>query len=143
MAMTKPLSMRLYNLLRSEFEHSSQNLKRFANKRNYLKNHNRIIKAGGELYIGFIDDIGLLNGAKLVRVACGQFDKYAYTGIKHAEDVTEWFMSEYQNKGMCAYTDMRHVWNIKDGHVGTTRFCIHCGHKETKRSEMVEKTWWE
>lgn len=148
MKLTKSLSIRLYELLKSEFTHSSANLKKFASKKSYLKNHNRILKGSdGELYIGINDD-GWLTGARLNSVICGDFKTWAFADktIACCEDVTEWFINEYKEKGMCAYTDWRHEWDTieheqtKDG---TTRKCIHCGKEETLHSKMVRKTWWE
>lgn len=149
MAMTKSLSRKLYELLKSEFPNSSENLAKFAKKRDYMKNHNRILKdSDGELYIGINDD-GWLTGAKLMRIACGDFQTWAFASkeTSSCEDVTEWFISEYSEKGMCAYTDMRHSWiqgvhdkDLKDGEVRT---CEYCGKTEVLHSEMVRKIWWQ
>lgn len=144
--MKKSLPIQLYETLRSEFEHSSKNLRKFAGKRDYLKDYNRILKADDILYIGYIDDIGLLCGNRLLQVACANFDTFSYTGIKQVEDVTEWFIKEYKEKGMCAYNDWRHEWdkNEIDSKLpdGAVRKCLHCGKVETLHSKMVRKTWW-
>lgn len=149
MAMTKSLSIRLYELLKSEFPNSSQNLAKFARKRDFMKNHNCILKSSdGELYIGINDD-GWLTGAKLISIACGDFQTWAFATKETAncEDVTEWFINEYSKKGMCAYTDMRHTWHqgahdeeLEDG---DKRTCEHCGKTETLHSKMVRKIWWQ
>ena len=144
----KSLSLRLHDLLKSSFENSSENLARFARRRDYMKNHNRILKSdNGKLYIGINDD-GWLTGAELNRVVCGDFKTWAFADVtvRNCEDVTEWFIEEYKAKGMCAYTDMHHEWledhddNSPDG---TTRTCIYCGKVETLKSKMVRKIWWE
>lgn len=144
--MEKKLSVRLHELLKSNFDHSSENLAKFARKKDYMKNYYRIIKVSDELFIGWIDDTGLLNGAKILRVAGGNFDTFAYTGITESEDATEWFMSEYKSKGMCAYAgDWRHDWNVDENpqlQDGTVRTCVHCGKEEKLESKMVRKTWW-
>lgn len=146
---TKSLSIRLHELLTSEFPNSSKNLSKFARKRDYMKNHNRILKdSAGVLYIGINDD-GWITGAELMRVACGDFQTWAFASKETAkcEDVTEWFIKEYSGKGMCAYTDMRHSWN-KDNDEdrlddGSTRACKYCNKRETLHSKMVRKTWWQ
>lgn len=147
MKLERKLSVRLHDLLKSEFENSSQNLKRFARKRNYMKDQYRILKHDDILYIGMKDDNRLTVGAKLLRVACGVFDTYAFMGIDDAEDVTEWFISEYKAKGMCAYADMRHDWHQgahdEDLDDGDKRQCSHCGKVEVLHSRMVRKIWWE
>lgn len=144
----KSLSIKLWELLKSEFTHSSANLKKFASKRDYMKHHNRILKSeSGELYIGINND-GWLTGAQLNRVACGDFKTWAFAtkDVANCKDVTAWFIANYSKKGMCAYTDMRHVWDnetlaskLEDGSI---RICIHCGKTESLKSEMVRKTWW-
>lgn len=145
--MEKSLSIKLRNLLLSEFPNSSQNLAKFARKKDYSKNHYRILKdENGTLYIG-IQDEPWLHGAELLRVACGDFKCWAFPIIEPCEDVTKWFIGEYKEKGMCAYTDMRHEWDIKepdrDLGAGSTRMCIHCGKMEMMKATMVRKTWWE
>lgn len=144
--MEKKLSVKLHELLKSKFTHSSENLAKFARKKSYMKNHYRILKVGDELFIGWIDDIGLLNGAKVLRVSCGNFDTFAYTGITKSEDVTEWFMDEYRKKGMCAYAgDWRHDWDVEENLLmedGSIRTCVHCGKEEKLESKMVRKMWW-
>lgn len=148
MSMTKPLPIRLYELLRSEFEHSSKNLRAFARSRKYtdLKYHYRIYKdKHGELHFGFIDDF-MFCGRKLIRLASGDKQTFAYR-IDSPVDVTEWFISEYKEKGMCAYAgDWRHEfgegWD-SDGEDGSTRTCKHCNKTETLHSKMVRKTWWQ
>lgn len=146
--MEKSLSIRLYNLLLSEFPNSSQNLAKFARSKKYkeLKNHYRIYRSGDDLFIAYQSDNGLLCGAKLTRVACGYFETFAFP-VRDVKDVTAWFIDEYQQKGMCSYTDMRHEWDqwshdedLKDGE---TRTCFHCGKSETLKSKMLRKTWWE
>lgn len=146
--MEKPLSIKLHKLLLSELPNSSQNLARFARTKKYkeLKQHYRIWKSeDGELYIAYKSDNTLICGLKLIRAACGNFDTFAFPVI--AEDVTEWFMREYKKKGMCAYTDMRHEWDIKEPDKclsdESKRVCIHCGKVEILKSKMVRKTWWE
>jgi hypothetical protein len=148
MAMTKSLSIRLYELLKSEFPNSSPNLAKFARGKKYtdLKNYYRMYRSeSGDLHLGFIDDKNCFCGKKLIRLACGEFQTFAYS-ILNPVDVTEWFISEYSQKGMCTYTDMRHDW-IEDvdnaAPDGTTRTCRFCGTTETLRSKMVRKTWWE
>lgn len=147
--LTKSLSVQLHELLKSEFNNSSQNLAKFARKRDYMKNHNRILQSdSGVLYIGINDD-GWLTGARLIDVACGRFQTWAFADKEtaNAKDVTEWFIEEYKAKGMCAYTDMRHEWDLTEPDStledGTTRSCIHCHKVETLDSKMVRKTWWE
>lgn len=148
MAMTKSLSIRLYELLKSEFANSSKNLRAFANGKKYsgLKNYYRIYKdSNNDLHLGFIDDTNCFCGRKLMLLACGNKNTYAY-GLDSPVDVTEWFIVEYKEKGMCAYTDMRHEWDIEakeSSPDGTKRTCIHCDHSETLHSKMVRKTWWE
>lgn len=150
MSMTKPLSVQLHNLLVSEFSNSSDNLRKFACSKKYkeLKNHYRVYKDEGDnLHLGFFSDNGLFYGRAIIHLACGNKTTYAYhLGVKN--DVTKWFIEEYKQKGMCAYTDMRHEWPDGYGYDydlpdGTTRTCIHCGHAETLNSKMVRKTWWE
>lgn len=147
MAMTKKLSVILHDLLRSEFINSSKSLRKFARKRDYLKDHYRILKHEDVLYIGYVGNNGWVVGAKLLQVACGYFITYAYPHIKDVEDVTQWFIDEYKNKGMCAYAgDFHHEWNVDENpqlEDGTVRTCIHCGKQETLKSKMVKKTWWE
>ena len=146
--MEKKLSVRLHELLKRNFEHSSDNLARFARKKGYMNNYYRVLKVGDELFIGYMTDNNLLSGAKLMRVACGSFETYAFTGISNPQDVTEWFMSEYESKGMCAYAgDWRHVW-LQDCHDESlddesVRECKYCGKKEALKSKMVRKIWWE
>lgn len=143
--MKKKLSIRLYELLKSEFPNSSQNLAEFAKKRDYMKNHNRVLKGcNGDLYIGMNDD-GWLVGAKLIRVACGDFKTWAFASKKtfSFEDVTEWFISEYKEKGMCAYTDMRHKWDEYCESGDDFRKCKHCEKVEQRMVKMVPKVWWE
>ncbi|WP_105901400.1 hypothetical protein [Vibrio gangliei] len=146
--MEKSLSIKLQNLLLSEFPNSSQNLASFARSKKYkgLKHHYRIYQANDDLFIAYQSDNGLLCGAKLIRVACGDFETFAFP-VSDATDVTAWFIDEYQQKGMCAYTDMRHEWDIKnpdeDLGAGSTRMCFHCGKMEMMKVKMVRKTWWE
>lgn len=153
MTMTKSLSIRLWELLKSEFPHSSKNLAKFARSSKYtgLKNHYRMYKDyDGDFHLGFIDDTNCFCGRKLLRLACGHYETFAYS-LSEPVDVTEWFIKEYQEKGMCAYTHMRHEWSgefessspassLKDG---TIRTCIHCGKTETLKSQMVRETWWD
>lgn len=147
MAMQKPLSVVLHNLLKSNFTHSSDNLAKFARKKDYMKNYYRVLKSDGELFIGYMTDNNLLSGAKLTRIACGNFDTFAFAGVKNPEDVTEWFIGEYKKKGMCAYSgDWNHQW-IQDSHEesledGSVRECKHCGKFEKLESKMVRKIWW-
>jgi hypothetical protein len=146
MGMQKSLSVRLHDLLKSTFEHSSCQLARFARKKSYMKNKYRVIKANDELYIGYMSDNNLLCGARLMRIACGNPNTFAFTGINTHEDVTEWFINEYKSKGMCAYSgDWNHAWNVDENHEiadGTVRTCKHCKKQETLKSKMVRKTWW-
>ncbi len=146
MGMQKSLSVRLYELLKSDFEHSSRCLAKFARKKHYLKSQYRVIKANGELYIGHMSDNNLLCGARLMRVACGNVNTFAFTGINDHEDVTEWFINEYKSKGMCAYSgDWNHVWNIDESpqlQDGAIRSCKHCGKREILESKMVRQVWW-
>ncbi|WP_153448763.1 hypothetical protein [Vibrio algicola] len=146
--MEKPLSIKLHALLSSEFPNSSQNLAKFARSKKYkeLKSNYRIYRIGGDLYIAYKSDEEWLCGAKLIRVACGYFETFASLTPSY-EDVTEWFISEYSQKGMCAYTDMRHEWHqgaheeeLEDGE---TRTCFHCGKTEALKSKMVREIWWE
>ncbi|CAM0054328.1 hypothetical protein VPHF89G1_0033 [Vibrio phage F89 g1] len=147
--MEKPLSIKLHKLLLSEFVNSSQNLAKFARSRKYssLKSHYGVYKdSNGELHLGFIDDTKCFCGRKLIRLACGDHQTFAYA-IENPTDVTEWFIDEYKEKGMCAYTDMRHEWikcgddqSLPDGYI---RVCDHCGKEETLKSKMVRKIWWE
>ncbi|WP_027697212.1 hypothetical protein [Vibrio litoralis] len=146
--MEKPLSIKLHKLLLSEFPNSSQNLAKFARSGKYLrlKKHYRIYRdANDDLHIGFCDDI-FLNGRNLLSIACGDFQTFAYSNCQ-MQDVTEWFMREYKEKGMCAYTDMRHEWDMnepdEDIGAGSTRVCIYCGKKEMMKATVVRKTWWE
>lgn len=147
MSMTKSLSRKLYELLKSEFPNSSQNLANFARGKTILKSHYRVYKdSNDDLYLGFIDDTNCFCGAKLLRIACGNKQTFAF-GLSSPVDVTEWFLKEYSEKGMCAYTDMRHTWN-QDDHEdklddGSIRTCQHCGKVETLHSKMVRKTWWQ
>lgn len=142
------LSLRLHKLINSSFENSSVNLAKFARCRKYqsLKKHYRMYKdANGDLHLGFIDDTNCFCGRKLIRLACGDNQTFAYR-LEAPEDVTEWFIEEYKAKGMCAYTDMRHEW--KEGYDncstdGTVRTCAHCGKAEILKSKMVKKIWWE
>lgn len=147
METTESLPIQLHNLLKSEFPNSSANLRKFADgkKYSYLEHHYRIYQdADGDLHLGFVGDNGLFCGRNLMRLACGQFDTFAYS-LKTPMDVTQWFIDAYSAAGMCAYTDMRHEWredhddNAPDG---TTRTCIHCGKVEMLHSELVLKTWW-
>lgn len=146
MKMTKSLSKRLHDLLKSEFTHSSKNLRKFALSRKYsvAKEWHRVYKdINDDIYIGFINDNGLFCGAKLIRVACGNFDTFCH-GIDTPKDVTVWFMSEYENKGMCAYAEgWNHVWSefCEDG--DDKRICIHCDKIETRMVKMIPKVWWE
>ena len=149
MAMTKKLSVILCELLRSEFKHSSPNLKKYASSKKIksLEHYIRIYKDSDRiLHIGFIDDTNCFIGRRLLKIASGDFQSYAY-GINGAEDVTQWFIDEYKKKGMCAYAgDWRHEWNVDENpqlEDGTVRTCIHCGKQETLKSKMVKKTWWE
>ena len=148
MAMTKSLSTKLYELLRSEFPNSSASLRSFALSKKYkeLKNHYRIYRsADGYLHLGFIDGSGFFCGRDIINLACGDKDTYAYN-LNDAQDVTQFFINEYSTKGMCAYTDMRHDWleDHDDSHPdGVVRTCKYCGHTETLHSKMVRKVWWE
>lgn len=145
--MENPLSIKLHKLLLSEFSNSSQSLAKFARKKDYSKNDYRILRdENGTLYIG-IRDRSWIHGSKLISVASGDFNAWAFPRIESCEDVTEWFIREYKEKGMCAYTDMRHEWDVKipdeDLGAGSTRMCIHCGKREMMKATMVRKTWWE
>lgn len=148
MSMTKPLSVKLHDLLRSEFSNSSDNLRKFASSKKYkeLRNHYRIYKdEDGNLHLGYFSDNKWFFGRALIRIACGDKNTYSYR-LSVKNDVTEWFIEEYKQKGMCAYTDMRHEWlgGYNDNSPnGTARTCIHCGHTETLNSKMVRKVWWE
>ena len=148
MAMTKSLSIKLYELLKSEFPNSSVNLRSFALSKKYkeLKNHYRIYECADRvLHLGCVSDNGLFCGRALIRIACGDKATYAYH-LNDAQDVTQCFIDEYSTKGMCAYTDMRHDWledhddSCQDGVVRT---CKYCDHTETLHSKMVRKVWWE
>lgn len=145
--MEKPLSIKLHELLLSELPNSSQSLAKFARKKDYSKNDYRILRdENGTLYIG-IRDKSWIHGSKLISVASGDFNVWAFPRIESCEDVTEWFIREYKEKGMCAYTDTRHTWRQKDNDSnlsdGEIRKCAHCGKIEVIKSKMIRKTWWE
>ncbi|MBF4377358.1 hypothetical protein ERJ77_01825 [Vibrio anguillarum] len=105
--------------------------------------------ADGDLHLGFLDDTNCFFGRTLIRLACGDYQTFAYSldsPICSPVDVTEWFISEYKEKGECAYTKMRHGWNEnhKDSAPdGTTRTCIYCDKVETLKYKMVRKIWWD
>lgn len=139
----------LRKLLLTEFEHSSENLRKYAKGKgkDYCV---MVIREGwnavtgecdinkGRLLIGFFGDAGFFNGSQLNQVRCKNFKTWAFMPKPYV-DVTEWFMKEYAEKGMCFEGDFNHEFNTD----GDTRICKHCGKVEKRKSKMVKKVWWE
>ena len=139
----------LRKLLLTEFEHSSENLRKYAKGKgkDYCV---MVIREGwnniagdcdidkGRLLIGFFCDVGFFNGSQLNQVRCKNFKTWAFMP-KNYTDVTEWFMKEYAEKGMCFEGDSNHEFEINHD----TRVCKHCCKTQVRKTKMVEKVWWE
>lgn len=111
--------------------------------------HGKCDVKGGTLYFGFIDDVGLFCGSTVMSAACDNFRSSciaSFSGESIGEvghdDVTDWFIAEYKEKGMCAYSDVNHAWITGDASQ-SSRVCGACGLRQVKKSKRVTKTWWE
>jgi hypothetical protein len=96
------------------------------------------------LYIGDQRD-GEWIYARQLRNLCliGQkLEAYAYYAAHDTanwEDVTDWFWAEYMRIGVCAiHDDYSHNFDERDDE----RVCRHCGKKEIRITEMVERRKW-
>ena len=97
------------------------------------------------LYIGLIND-GYFSGNLLRRICRhGQrLESWAYCSKTHRvdewEDVTEWFFSEYEKKGVCAiHGDFAHKWQPLNSN---QRICEYCKKVETSSVTFGPKVRW-
>lgn len=139
MTLAENRSSPLRKLLLTKFQHSSENLRRYAKGKgkDYCLSVIREIE-DDRLLIGYFSDVGFFNGSNLHQVRCGNFKTWAFMPMGY-EDVTEWFMDEYEKKGMCFSGDSNHVFKTN----GSIRSCIYCGETQVKKEEVVKRVYWE
>lgn len=86
------------------------------------------------------DSFGL-SGVGVHRVRCGyftitccvSFSNIHYSKIK-TEDVTEWFIKNYTEKGKCMFDDNSHDWVKINSHA---RKCGNCGKHEQREVKTI------
>lgn len=89
----------------------------------------------GELFIGYPDDNGLFNGARMNRVLClgRKAERWAFTGLNGVVEPVPDFWERYLKVGRCAI-DQDHSTHYQDERWSRVsddkRKCLWCGHEQ-------------
>lgn len=109
----------------------------------------------GEIYIGFRDDFGWLVGNRLSHITCGMrgyLESYCYAPgdgsfYKNMIEITDWFYSEYKEKGRALWDVSGSMRMVGDEDrftvIGNTKRCNWSGrwyHKEVVKRQKTDRT---